>query len=672
MPPSSRARRGVRALVATSGLALVATSATLISSPPAQAAEPVDIQILGTNDFHGRLVPDRVVGAAKYGGAVEALRAENPNTLFVGAGDLIGATTFESFIAQDKPTIDVFNELGLSVSAVGNHELDAGYSDLVDRVMAPESETNPYGGAEWEYIAANIDEPGDADAIAPSWTTDIAGVTVGFVGAITEDLPQLVRAEGIEGLEVTDIVDATNEEAAELKEAGADMVVMLVHEGAPQSDCATMDDDPTSSFGEIVTGVGGDVDAIISGHTHRSYSCSFPVADWASDDTRVVKERPVVSAGEYGSFLDKLVFSVDPESGVVQAVTHETIDIAAAGYPTDPEVQAIVDAAIAAAEGPGSEELGEIGNAFKRAANVAGSENRGGESTLGNFVAEVQRWATGADLGLMNPGGLRADMVGNAEGGYPAPVTYRQAAVVQPFANTLVTIELTGAELRQILEEQVQPEGSSRPFFRLGVSEGFTYTYDPSAEVGKRISTMWLDGKKVTGKQVLTVSANSFLASGTGDNFFGFAAGSNKKDTGKTDLQAMVDYLDQFGTDGAVPVDWTQRAVGLDWKTDTIVAPGARGLRVKVSSWSFTAAGDLQDSKIRVKLGKRTLGLFPVDNTLPAVEDPLSSFDETGTASINVKVPLPKKVKPGVRTVTLVGNKTGTTVEIPVRVKRKK
>ena len=165
----------------------------------------------------------------------------------------------------------------------------------------------------------------------------------------------------------------------------------------------------------------------------------------------------------------------------------------------------------------------------------------------------------------MNPGGLRSDMVGNDEGGYPAPVTYRQAAVVQPFANTLVTVELTGAEIRQILEEQVQPAGSSRPFFRLGVSEGFKYTYDPSAAAGDRIGPMWLEGERIGDDDVLTVSANSFLASGVGDNFFGFAAGANKKDTGQTDLEAMVDYLDEFGDAGAVPVDFAQRAVGVSF-----------------------------------------------------------------------------------------------------------
>jgi len=669
MPSTSRVSRARTAVAVLTGVGLVASTFALTSAP-AHAAEPVDIQIIGTNDFHGRLVVDRTVGAAKYGGAVEALRADNPNTVFAAAGDLIGATTFESFIAEDKPTIDVFNQLGLDVSAVGNHELDQGYDDLVNRVMAPESEANPHGGAAWAYIAANIDEPGGADEIAPSWTTEVAGVTVGFVGAVTEELPSLVSQAGIQGLEVTDVVGATNQEAADLRAAGADLVVLLVHEGAPDTNCDTMDDDPDSAFGSIINGVSGDVDAIISGHTHLNYNCSFPVPEWVADPARVVKERPVVSAGQYGDYLDQLVFSVEPDAGALLGVTSETINVVTGDYVPDPEVQAIVDQAVADSAAPGAVELGRIGGPFKRATKADGGENRGGESTLGNFVAEVQRWATDAQIGFMNPGGLRADMIGNADGGYPAPVTYRQAAVVQPYANTLVTIDLTGAQIRQVLEEQVQPEGASRPFFRMGVSKGFTYTYDPTAEVGDRVGAMWLHGEKVKGAQTYTVSANSFLASGVGDNFFTFGEGTNKKDTGKTDLQAMVDYLDAKGSAGSVPVNWKQRAVGLQWLTDDVVRPGMRKVKVDLSSLAFTGVGDLQDTAIVASIGKQQLGVFEVDNTQPAMEDPLSAYDETGTSKVRVRVPGgfdTKRVW-----LKLTGDNTGTTLKLPIHLEKNK
>ena len=219
-------------------------------------------------------------GAGVLAGAVKQLRAANPDTVFAAAGDLIGASTFESFIQNDKPTIDALNEAGLEVSAVGNHEFDQGYEDLVDRVMAPyDATTNPEGGAEWAVHRARTSgsRPTTTRALPPTWTKDFGDVQVGFVGAVTEHLPELVSPGGIDEIKVTDIVDETNAAADDLKADGADIVVMLVHEGAPNTNCATMDDDPTSDFGSIINGVNDNVDAIVSGHTHLAYNCSFPV-----------------------------------------------------------------------------------------------------------------------------------------------------------------------------------------------------------------------------------------------------------------------------------------------------------------------------------------------------------------------------------------------------------
>jgi 5'-nucleotidase len=648
----------IRLLAATALTGLVAPLAVVsLTTAPAAAADPVDVQILATNDFHGRLLPGfDIPGAAKYAGAVEQLRAANPNTVFAAAGDLIGATTFESFIAEDKPTIDVLNEMGLDVSAVGNHELDQGYDDLTQRVMQPESAANPNGGARWQYVAANLDEPGDADLIPPSYTQDVGGVTVGFVGAVTEHLPELVSPAGIEGVTVQDIVTATNAEAERLEAAGADVVVMLVHEGAPTTDCAAIAGlGPDTDFGSIVSGVGDSVDAIVSGHTHLPYSCT-------------IDGRPVVSAGQYGSHLNKLDFTVDPDTGAILGTAQAIVDVNAVAFPADPEVQAIVDEAEAAAEVKGAVELGHVEHAFSRARKADGAENRGGESTLGNLVAEVHRWATDADIAFMNPGGLRADMVGNADGGYPAPLTYRQAANVQPFANTLVNMTLTGAQIRAVLEEQWQPVGASRPFLRLGASEGFEYTYDPGAAPGSRIQDVWLDGEPVSDERGYSVTANSFLAAG-GDNFATLAEGSTVRDTGQTDLQAMVDYLAGHGEDDPAGSTWQQQAVGLHMVTDDVVRPGDKRVAFDLSSWAFTAPGDLQDDRVVVRAGGLVLGRFDVDNTPSPLSDPLSAFDETGTASVDVKVPPRFKGREVVLRVT--GTTTGSTVEVPVTVRRR-
>ena len=211
-------------------------------------------------------------------GAVKQLRAANPDTVFAAAGDLIGASTFESFIQQDKPTIDALNEAGLEVSAVGNHEFDQGYDDLIDRVMAPyDATTNPYGGANWQYIARQ--RPQERPT-TPRWSRRPGprrsdGVKVGFVGAVTEHLPELVSPAGIAGIHV----DPTRRPRStprptSSRPRGADVIVLLVHEGAPGTNCATMDDDPTSDFGaDHHRRQRQHRRDRQSGHTHLAYDC---------------------------------------------------------------------------------------------------------------------------------------------------------------------------------------------------------------------------------------------------------------------------------------------------------------------------------------------------------------------------------------------------------------
>ena len=502
--------------------------------------------------------------------AVKSLRASNPNTVFAAAGDLIGATTFESFVQDDEPTIEALNEAGLDVSSVGNHEFDQGYEDLVGRVQ---------GLADWEYIGANVEEPEGRDDLAETWTKTVDGVEIGFVGAVTEDLPALVSPAGIEGVTVTDIVDATNAAAADLKAGGADMVVLLVHEGSPSTSCADANfTDPSTVWGNITQNTSADVDAIISGHTHLAYNCSFPVQDWVDED-RAVTERPVVSSGQYGQNLNKLVFTVDAATGEVAAKTQSILALTEANYPEDPAVVTIVEDAIDFAFPIGAQVLGEIEAPFNRAKLANGTtENRGGESTLGNLVAEVQRDQTpaeqgGAQIAFMNPGGLRADMVGTLNGA-DRELTYRQAANVQPFANGLTNMDMTGAQIEAALEQQWQrtadgPSGTvpSRPFLRLGVSEGFTYTYVETPVTVNGLPTfqgeitgMWLNGVAIDPATSYSVTVNSFLASG-GDNFRAFAGGTGKAQWGVTDLQAMVAYMDENTAVDPLPVDYSQRAV---------------------------------------------------------------------------------------------------------------
>ncbi|WP_460799087.1 bifunctional metallophosphatase/5'-nucleotidase [Nocardioides pacificus] len=662
------------------GLSLVAAPLTLVVAP-AQAADPVEIQVLGINDFHGRILPNfgsrnLEGGAAVLAGAVDQLESEHPNSVFAAAGDLIGASTFESFIAQDKPTIDALNAAGLDVSAAGNHEFDQGYDDLINRVMAPESAENPYGGANWEYIAANVKMKASGNpALDPTYVqtfgTGESAVDVGFVGAVTEDLPSLVSPAGIEDLQVTDIVAAVNAEATALAADGVEIIVLLVHEGATDTSLASATD-AASKFGKIVNGVNTDVDAIISGHTHKAYNHAVPVPAWVTEG-RAVTTRPVVSAGQYGMNLNQLLFDVDPATGDLVSLEQNILPLVAGGagaYPADADVETLVAEAKAEADVLGAEPLGELAGPLYLARVADGTVSRGGESTVGNLVAEIQRWATeaptfgGAQIAFMNPGGLREDMVGLQDSDpatpleFPATLTYKQAATAQPFANTLVNMGLTGAQIESVLEEQWQPAGSSRPFLKLGTSKGFEYTYDAAAQ---EITGMWLNGTPVQDDVTYSVTVNSFLASG-GDNFATLAEGSNPKDTGRIDLSAVVDYMDTFASETPLPVDYAQHAVGVSFPAEAPASysPGDT-VAFDLSSLAFTGPADVRDDAVEVLLQGKSLGTFAVDNTIGTAQ-----FDEHGTASIEAVLP---RYAGDPDSVTVVGAKTGTKVEIPIATK---
>ncbi|WP_350349015.1 bifunctional UDP-sugar hydrolase/5'-nucleotidase [Agromyces sp. G08B096] len=626
-------RRTARRLT---GVALATTGALaigMLGAAPAQAA-PETINLVTVNDFHGRIERDGAAGGvAALATAVNQFRASNPNTVFAAAGDLIGASTFTSFIQQDVPTIEALNAAGLDVSAAGNHEFDQGWADLQGRVQDL---------ADWEYISSNVFLKGTDDtALAESWTTTLPnGVTMGFVGAVTEELPSLVSPAGIADLEVRDIVTSVNAAAGRLSDddpanGEADIVVLLVHEGAATTSIASATD-PASAFGQIVLGASDDIDAIVSGHTHLAYN-------------HVIDGRPVISSGQYGEKFSNMVIQYDPVTDELLSMQNTVYDAAikdARGnvigynYTEDPALAALVAGYKADADVLGAVELGDITADFNRAlqpdvdANgnpVPGktAESRGAESTLGNFVADVQLWSANqdgqADIAFMNPGGLRTNLAYAPDG----TVTYREAANVQPFANTLFTLTLTGAQVKQVLEEQWQPAGASRPFLKLGVSAGLEYTFDPAAPAGSHITGITFNGAPLDPAGSYRIVANSFLAAG-GDNFPTLPKGTDRSDTGKVDLQSMVDW---FAANGVATPDLAQRSVGVH-----LSGPDADGydpgdqLTVDLSALDFSttepAAGE-----VVVTLGGVELGRSTIDRTLVRL------VDGVGTASITAAIP---------------------------------
>lgn len=629
-----RLRFGAAALAVAAAAVAVAPS----PAPTASAVGTVTINLVTVNDFHGRIARDgAAAGAAALSTAVKQIRATNPNTVFAAAGDLIGASTFTSFIANDKPTIDSLNAAGLEVSAVGNHEFDQGFADLMNRVLPL---------ANWEYIGANVHTTDGSPNLPEYWTQTFEGVTIGFVGAVTDELPSLVSPAGIANLTIEDPVTAANRVANQLSDGNpangeADVVVMLVHEGAATTAIESAVD-PNSRFGKIVLGANANIDAIVSGHTHLAYN-------------HVINGRPVISSGQYGEKFSNMTIEVDATTKQILSMSNVIVDATVipgngVKFTDDPAVAPIVANAVSTAAVLGAVPLGTTTADILRG---SAATNRGSESTLGNFVADVQLWSAnqigGAEIAFMNPGGLRTDILFAPDG----VVTYAEAAGVQPFANTLITMDLTGAQVKTVLEQQWQPAGASRPILHLGVNKELKFTYNPNATAGNHITGIWLNGVAIDPAATYRVVVNSFLAAG-GDNFLELAKGTNKADTGKIDLQSMVDYMAAFKQ---VSPDYVQRAYGI-----VPVTPNAVGepLVVNVSSLDMTNANEPKSGTANATIGGVAFPAATVDPTVVPVSD------ETGRATFSTLVP---GTVYGWQPFTVTVPSTGSTATLPVFLK---
>jgi 5'-nucleotidase len=612
----------------------VSGTTTVFEITDLRAPETTDIQVLTINDFHGRIEPgfgNGEAGAAVLAGAVDAFEAENANTLLVSSGDNIGASTFTSFIQDDEPTIEALVAAGLDVSAVGNHEFDRGFADLTGRVAGL------YGSDDF-LLGANVYDKGTTDPALPEYAIEeVDGVRVAFIGTVTEDTASMVSPTGIEDIEFGDQLEAANRVAAELTESGlADVIVLLTHDGSATEDCATLAAGDTD-YARLVDGASAEIDAIVSGHTHQAYACEVPVDGVAGT------ERPVIQAHQYGTTLGKLDISVDTQTKELVSIGASLVPLVNADdevalFPADPSVQALVDAASAEADVLGAVEVGEISADIVRGGTPPG-DDRGVESSLGNLVADVYLWATSNDdyagtpaqIGLMNPGGLRDDLLYGGNG----VVTYRDVVEVQPFANTLVTVTLTGAQLKQVLEEQWQPAGSSRPKLHLGVSEGFTYEYDPTAPTGSRIVSMTLDGEPVAAGDTFTVVTNSFLAGG-GDNFVTFAGATDRTDTGQVDLSASVAFFEQAGVVDPAPLGRAVLAGDENPTPTPTPTPGADWATVDIGSGTVEQGGSLPVKVSGLRPGQRiSATLF----SEPIAVQGIPAADEDGTVSFAVQIP---------------------------------
>lgn len=579
--PSTRRSRTRTALVGLAALSLAASVA--VASTASAGVSPakgngkgpkgdpkgqlVDVQLLAFNDYHGhieRTTPGSFDGSrnGEAGGGGEflstklsELRAGNKNSLTVAAGDLIGGSPFLSGLFHDEPSVETLNAMELDVSSVGNHEFDEGVTELlrmqnggchpVDGCYFPEA---PYPGADFQWLSANVvDQAGDTP-LPPYWIKKFQGVRVGFIGMTLEATDTLVAQSGIQGYDFLDEADTANALVPELQAKGVEAIVVLLHEGGTPTPFAINGCEGLSGpINAINANLDPAIDVLITGHTHQPYNC-------------VIDTRIVTSAFSFGRVVSEVNLVIDKRTNDVRrdlstATNHSVIQ---SQITPDPDITDIVAKWAAIGDVIGQEAVGQITGDILRGTTATGGEDRGVESSAGNLVADAQQWATavnGAQIALMNPGGVRSDLLfaeTKSEG--EGVVTFEEAFTFQPFSNILITIPMTGAQIVGVLEEQCQPAGSSRPFLHLGVSEGITYdlqrTIVDGTCTGITISDLQLDGVAIEDDTTYLVTVNNFLVDG-GDNFGTFATvDPSLRVGGGIDLDALNDYL---GSEG--PID---------------------------------------------------------------------------------------------------------------------
>ncbi|WP_329095791.1 bifunctional metallophosphatase/5'-nucleotidase [Actinomadura citrea] len=545
-------RRRTFLACAAAGLTVVGVAAQPAAARPAPTAS---VRLLALNDFHGNLEPpsgssgtaiDENGNAVPAGGAAyiaaHLKQLRNRDTLTVAQGDLIGASPLISAAYHDEPSVQFLGDSGVTASAVGNHEFDEGYQELL-RIQNggchPVDGCSPAGrwrGAKFDYLGANVLlKKNDRPAIRPWTIRRVNGVRIGFIGLVTKTTPSIVTAEGIKDLKFQDEVDAANRAARELKRRHVRAMVVLVHEGDQvksgerPDECGVVPGAGT----RIAQQADPEIDMVLSGHTHQQYLCS--VEDPAGN------ARLFSSGSSFGRVITEVNLKVNRRTGdIVRSSVNADNHVVTRDVPPDPATQTFVqtwkDRVSTIADKP----IGKITADLTRAPSAAG------ETALGDVIADGQlAWTKdlGAQVALMNPGGVRTDLVHKASGSEgDGVVTYGEAFAVQPFSNVMGVTSLTGAQIDALLEQQWTAAGEKI----LQPSANLRFTIDRGRAVGDRVSAITVDGTPVDPAATYKVAANNFLLGG-GDGFSVFTEGKDQV-LGPIDLDAFVAYFTAQGT----------------------------------------------------------------------------------------------------------------------------
>jgi len=511
--------------------ALLAGVAACVPPPSASvsASHPVKrVRIVHTNDLHGRLLPQSADGRPAGGAALLAAHFDSAATRFAGPTLLVSAGddmqgSMISTLSRGRATIEVMNAAGYDAAVFGNHEFAWGVDTLRTRVRE----------SHFPWLAANVYRAGTMahpDWVHPWVMIERGGVRTAIVGAALASTPRMVAQGRTAGLDFGPEAPAIERAVRQARTAGADFVVLAMHVGAV---CETPGTAPEQTSAgchgdalDIVRGLAEPVDLVLAGHTHARV---------------LLRERvPVLEALSYGTQYS--VADLERNEGAARA-THLSVRVAYAdSVQPDAEVARVVgewdaDVARLAAR--------VVATLAEPMADMSGG--RTGEFSLGIVVAEAQRATTGAQVAVVNNSAVRRALSAGA-------VTYGMLFELQPFQNEMVRVELSGAQLRAVLENALAPAG--QPDAQIA---GMVVDYSPGAPAGSRIRAIWLaDGSAVTAETRVVLASTDFMVA---SSRYPVLRGTAFVRLGVLDVEAVARYLGALPQPVAPPVTGRWRAV---------------------------------------------------------------------------------------------------------------
>lgn len=539
-----------------------------VISQPQGDASTLRVKLIAFNDFHGNLESPAATirapqggltgdttgrdvavpagGVARFATLVKNLRAMNPNNAVVSSGDMVGASPLASALFLDEPTIEAMNLIGVDFNSVGNHEFDRGVDELKRKqnggcerfvdALEPCRAGHRFAGAAFQFLAANVIDKATGQPIFPVYgIKSFEGIKIGFIGLTLKGTDQIVDPAGIRSVEFKDEASTINSRAAELRSQGVNTIVVLIHEGGytkgrlNDTTCPGLSGDILP----ILDRLDRSIDVVASAHTHQPYVCTY-------------HGFLLTSAASYGRLVTDIDLDIDRKTGRVISKSAINRIVASESFGAVP-VQAAYplvdrDAAIASLVARYTKEAAPYANRKVGSvqANLGKTEDAAGQSPLGDVIADANLAATrgaGARIAFLNPGSVRAPIEYSGDG----TVTYGALFRAQPFGNNLVTMTLSGQQIKALLEQQWLPTRQQPQM--LQVSRGFSYAYDVRRAVGARVlaESMRVDGQPIGLSDLYRVTVNSFMASG-GDGFTVLREGREQV-TGVIDVDAVETYF---------------------------------------------------------------------------------------------------------------------------------